>query len=238
MGNLFYKLLKITLPIILSILFLNCAATIQDLSKVQYVKEGLNTDSLFLYGIALLPVVAGQGQEGYRRPFGNAINENIKNELPNLKFLPWQKSMDLLNEYSLTEEYQAIISQYQTTAIIDKNLMRDLGDALDVRYLLFVSLEDFSKSKSTTYNVFFGWSTTKTAIVNGFVQLWDCMDGDVAWEGYGTAYSEGGELTYEKDYIEYSNVAAKGLVRKLFNIQTGKSKKTGGPYDTWKRDDN
>ena len=227
------KLFKLIFLFAVSSIFMSCAAIIQDLSKVQYVKEGFNKDLLFQHGIALLPIVAGQGQEGYRRPFGDAIDENIKNKVPDLNYITWQQSMDLLNNYSLTEEYQNIILQYQTTSIIDKNLMRDLGEALNVRYLLFVSLEDFSKSQSTSFDFFFGWRTEKTAIVNGFAQLWDCIQGDVTWEGYGTAYSTGDALTYEKDYIEYSNVAANGLVMRLFDLQPEKPQKDYDPYDSW-----
>ena len=219
MGKLSYQFFKLIFLLMVATLLMSCAASIRDLSKVQYVREGFNKDSIAQYGIALLPVVAGQGQEGYRRPFGDAINENIKNKAPDLDYIPWKQTMDLLNEYSLTEEYQDIILQYQTTSIIDKTLMRDLGDALNVRYLLFVSLEDISKTESTSYDIFLGVHTTKTAFVNGFAQLWDCLLGDVAWEGYGTAYSKGGSYTYEKDYKEYSNVAARGLVRRLLNVK-------------------
>ncbi len=240
MLKLSHYYLSLFFLLLTSTFLMSCAASIQDLSKVQYEKEGFTPDTLIHYGIALLPVVAGQGQEGYRRPFGDAINTNIKNNLANIDYIPWQQTMDLINKYSLTQEYNDIIVQYQTTAIIDKNLMNDLGAALNVRYLLFVSLEDFSKSESTSYNLFLGWNTKKTAIVNGFAQLWDCSLGDVAWEGYGTAYSEGGSLSYEKDYQEYSNVAARGLVSRLFHrrlIDNEKSSndESSDPYNTWDR---
>ena len=226
---------KICIISLLILIFSGCAATIQNLSKTQYVKEGFNPNELNNYGIALLPIAAGQGQEGYRRPYGDAINTVMNNSFKEVNFIPWQQTMNILNDSSLTKEYEDLILTYRSTAIIDKTLMQDIGQVLNIRYLLFVSLEDFSKSKETSYNFLLGWHTTKTAIVNGFAQVWDCNKGDVVWEGYGTAYSEGGELTYEKDYEEYSMVAAKGLVYKLFNLEDENQKKSNDAFDSWNR---
>ena len=233
--NLFFTI-KIFFIILLLIGFYGCAASIQDLSKVQYIKEGFNSNLLTKYGFSLLPIVAGQGQEGYRRPFGDAINETMGKSFPNVKFIQWQETMNILNDNSLTKEYEDLILTYRSTAIIDKKLMQDIGQALNTRFLLFVSLEDFTKSQTTSYNFLLGWNTSKTATVNGFAQVWDCVEGDVVWEGYGTAYSKGGELTYEKDYEEYSNVAAKGLIYKLFNLENKENKSSNeDSFDTWNR---
>lgn len=199
----------------LCVVLLGCAANICDKSKVQYVKEGFSSTSLESGGLALLPVVAGQGQEGYRRPFAESLNKAIASLKPNLKFLKWQKTMEILNEQNLTETYQNVISTYRETAIIDKNFLHEIGYALGVRYLLFVSLQEFHKASQTSYNILSGWSTTKTARVNAFAQIWDCGTGDVVWEGIGLAESKGGELTYEKEYEEYAHIAAEGLARKL-----------------------
>jgi hypothetical protein len=195
-----------------------CAATINDQSRVQYVQEGFNATELEAGGLALLPVVAGQGQEGYRRPLGDEIDSAISIYGTNIPYTGWQEAMNALNERGLVEDYQSMISNYRETAIIDKGMLAGIGEALGVHYILFVSLEDFSKDASTRYSLFSGWTTTKTATVQAFAQIWDCRACDVVWEGSGTAQSTGGELTYEKPYEEYSRIAAQGLVKNLLGI--------------------
>jgi len=197
------------------ILIASCAATIYDTSSVSYIKEDFGSTNLVKGGLALLPIVAGQGQEGYRRPFGEALNEGIAQSRSEIPFLPWQETMSLMNENDLAELYLATIQTYRETAIIDKKLLSEIGATLDIRFLMFVSLEEFHKESNTSYGFFSGWHTKKTAKVRAFAQIWDCHSGDVVWEGFGSAESSGGELTYEKAYVEYAKTAANGLVLRL-----------------------
>lgn len=211
----------ITSLIILVIVLVSCAATIHDTSKVQYVREDFNNESIRAGALALLPVHAGEGQEGYRRPLADAINSVVDSLIPShygLKFYKWQETIDMLNEHDLVKSYQDAISTYRETAIINKDLLHDIGSKLGVRYLLFVSLERFHKASKVEYSIFTGWGTTKTAEVTAFAQIWDCGDGDVLWEGFGSASSRGTELTYERGYEVYTHIAAEGLIRKLFNL--------------------
>lgn len=221
MGDKVMK--KFLYSVFIVLLFIRCAAVIYDKSSVQYIKDDFSSDDLYNGGLAILPVVSGQGQEGYRRPFGEALNRGINTMLPRLHFLPWQQTMNILNQHGLVEDYQKAILSYRETAILDKNLILKIGEALDLRYLLFVSLEEFHKTSQTDYNILVGFHTTKTARINGFAQIWDCTNGDIVWEGIGLAESKGGDLTYEKDYTEYAKIAANGLVKLLPKVLNSKS---------------
>jgi len=203
------------------LLFVKCAAVIYDKSSVQYIKDDFSSETFYNGGLAILPVVSGQGQEGYRRPFGEALNKGINTMLPGLHYLQWQRTMNVLNQHCLVEDYKKAILSYRETAILDKNLIRKIGEALELRYLLFVSLEEFHKASQTNYNILVGFHTTKTARINGFAQIWDCTNGDVVWDGIGLAESKGGDLTYEKDYIEYAKIAAKIISNSDLGIEIG-----------------
>jgi len=214
---MFYRSL---LAMALCILLIGCAATIRDKSQVQYVKEGFVPASLETGGLALLPVLAEEAQETYRRPFADFLNKSIQSLKPELKFRTWQETMSALNERGLAEKYQRAISTYRETAILDRNLLRKMGDALGVRYLLFVRLGELQRSSETITNpihsIIFGRTTVKTARLNSFAQIWDCSIGDVVLEAQGAAVtSKISELQKEKGREEYSRVAAEGLARKL-----------------------
>ncbi|MCK4448131.1 MAG: hypothetical protein KAW56_13750 [Candidatus Marinimicrobia bacterium] len=206
------------------ILIVSCAATIRDISEVSYIKEGFNTTSLQVGGLALLPVHAGAGQEGYRRPLADAIDKMVITLNPNLKFSKWQETAQVLSEHELVKTYQDVILTYRETAILNEDFLHKLGSALGKRYLMFVSLERFHKASKTTYSMWSGWETTETAEVNAFAQIWDCSTGDVVWEGFGAAKSVGTELMYTKGYGEHAQLAAEGLIRKLFNLPSAQPK--------------
>jgi hypothetical protein len=203
--------------LLLCLALFGCAATIQDLSKVQYVKEGFDANALKAGGLALLPVVAGQGQEGYRRPLADSLDFYVQTKKPNLQFIKWQDAIAKLNDKGLAEKYQAAISTYRTTSIIDKSLVSEIGAALGVRYFLFVSLEEFHQSSKMRYSGLTGKLTEdETAKVNAFAQVWDSQSGDVVWEGIGQAQATSSEFTYLKGgYETYSGIAARGLVSRL-----------------------
>lgn len=193
-----------------------CAAVIRDKSRVNYVGDDFGPDCLCHEGLAMLPVVAGQGQEGYRRPMGEQVSIAVAAAMGEATFLDWRETMERINAADLSDTYQDLITTYRETAILQRDNVAQLGDTLGVRYLLFVSLEDFHSKTQTTYNFLSGVQTMRTSQVSAFCQVWDCGPGDVVWEGSATANSQGGEFTYDKPYEEYARVAAEGVTRRLF----------------------
>ncbi|MCK4412655.1 MAG: hypothetical protein KAY32_03840 [Candidatus Eisenbacteria sp.] len=193
-----------------------CATAIKDKSVVHYVDPGFSEDHLKTFGLAMLPVVAGQGQEGYRRPIAECLSAGVRRAMADGRFLDWRETMDALNEQDLADDYESLIGTYRETAILREEMVSQLGEALRVRYLLFVSLEEFHTRTSTSYSVFTGIQSQRKAAVNAFCQVWDCATGDVVWEGSAAAESVGGELSYDKPYEEYARTAAEGLVGRLF----------------------
>ena len=188
--------------------------TIFGTSSMQGVKEEFGPDSLKSAGIAILPVFAGKGQEGYRQPFAEALNVAIQTFRPELKFLKSEETMFVLNKRGLAAKYESAIVAYRETAIIDKELLREIGEALGVRYVLFINLEEFHEVSEIRFSGYWGWITCVTGL-NAFAQIWDCPIGDVVWEGLGTTQWMGGKLTYEKECKKYCRIAAERLARKV-----------------------
>jgi len=192
-----------------------CAAPIRDLTRTQYVNPKLSAAELYRGGLALLPITAGQGQEGYRRPLGDYLNANLARALPGAKVLTWQVAMDSLNRAGLTEEYQQLIQGYHETAIIDRARVKKMGDALGVQYALYCSLQDYSENNKTTYNFFSGIHTTTTSNVSAHCLLLDLQSGDVMQEILGQATSIAGDFEHSSAYEAYADTMAKGLLRQI-----------------------
>lgn len=199
----------------LVLLILSCAAPIKNLTKVNYLNDQFSAETLQYGGIALLPVTAGHGQEGYRRPLGDTLSAYLPKTIPDGKTIDWQTAMNLLNSHNLVSEYQQIIESYQRTSILNREKIMKLGEALGVRYALYCALQDYSESKNTSYNLFSGFSTTKTANVQAHCLVFDLTTGDVMQEIIGQAASEAGDMSYNRGYEVYAKILAQAVLSKL-----------------------
>jgi len=210
-------------------LLVSCVAKMQDVSTVTYAKVGFDRESLKTSGVAILPISAGEGIEGYRRPFGDAVNISLGTLGGEISCLKWQETIDLLNQHDLASRYQEAIIRYKDTSIIDKNLIIDMGRSLGVRYFLFIELQPFQNDSQLKPSLLSdGFYTQETKGVQAIGQLWDSEDGDVVWEGIGGAKAQSGELSYIKTHNpeEYSKMAADGLVRQLLGLRPAAAQKT------------
>jgi hypothetical protein len=166
-------------------------------------------------GLALLPITAGQGQEGYRRPLGDFLNQDLQSAVPNGKVLKWQETMDLLNLKSKVTSYESMILAYRQTSILNRDKVKELFDALEVRYAIYCALQDYSESRETGYSPFTGISTTKTANVAAHCLVIDLQTGDVMQEIIGQATSVAGELMHNEAYEEFAKVMANSMLAQL-----------------------
>ncbi len=208
---------------LISVLFmLGCAAPIQNLTKTQYVNSSFNGEMLRSGGLALLPITAGQGQEGYRRPLGQYMDMEIPKALNYGNFLSWEVSMDSLNSHGLVDQYQQMMQNYQLTSIIDREKVKSLSSALGTRYAMLCALQDFSEKSNTSYNIFTGLSTTKTANVVAHCLVLDLQTGDVVQEIQGQAKSVAGDMMYNSGYDAYAQSVAKSVIAQLPKIQPAK----------------
>lgn len=180
------KCLLISCAVVVALLT-GCAATPATQSKASYVASGFNRASIESGKLSLLPVVAGAGVEGYRRPFGDAINKSAASSLPNGTFLPWQETMQRLNDANLVEDYQQAISAYASTSIVPRRLIQAMSKATGTKYFLYVSLNSPVNASRQRMSAWGGGTATDTKIgVSASGQVWDA-NGDVVWEGIGAS---------------------------------------------------
>jgi len=182
---------------------------------VSYVSSNFSTSMLESDGLALLPIVAGSGVEGYRRPFGEAMNNTADTELNN--FLRWNDTLNRLNDEELVSEYNNAIRSYQDTGIIDRSVLQKMSEATDKNYFFFVQLLPPEAERDISYNYFSGgYSRTETKSVTAFGLVWSSSDGDVVWEGSATAEVTTGDYSYtEETDMERAEKVANALMASL-----------------------
>lgn len=208
------KSLTLFFCIIASILLAtSCAVTSMVQKNVTYVSPNFTKSSLNNMGLALLPIVAGSGVEGYRRPFGEAMNLVGDSILTN--FMTWNVTLDKINNANLVSEYNSAIQAYQETGIIDRTILQKLSSATETNYFFFVKLSPPTSNTKLTYG-FSGLTTTETKSVSAFGLIWSASDGDVVWEGNSNANVTTGDYTYTKETdMDRAIKVAKALMSNL-----------------------
>lgn len=172
-------------------------------------------------GFAILPVTAGADLEGYRRPFGDKLNQTATGIFKQV--IPWDSTMQILNAAEMVQDYQQLIKTYNETAIVDQSVTKKLTEALGVEYLLYVRLGQPEQSKDVGYNYLTGGvSTTETKAVSAYAKIWQ-SDGDVAWEGSATAKAVSGSYTYiAENHQQQAEKVAEALIRAIAGVNFDK----------------
>lgn len=182
MKNQFRILLFVLIPI------LACAVSSKVSTNETYRDSTFDASSLETHGLAILPVLAGQGVEGYRRPFGEALDQTAVDRLSYV--IQWDQTMDLFNDAAIVNEYNEAIVNYDRTAILDKSLLGYMSGATNTRYFLYVKLAPPSVRSTGSY---------QTEKVYAFGQIWDAESGDIVWEGSADASVTTGEMVFTNE---------------------------------------
>lgn len=212
----------VALLLLSAVVWSGCAARIVDDSQLQYLDPEFTVSSLFDHGLGLLPVVAGQGQEGLRRPLAAKLETHLTAQLPEESFYGAIQMLDLINEANLTEAYAQMIGDYERAAILNKRTLREIGKATGIRYLLHVKLLNQSRTERLAKALLSDDIVSlEGKNVTIFGQVWDCGLGDVVWEGTGEVAVEAEmEFQYVKQNIDYLvSVAAQSFLNNLPGVQ-------------------
>ena len=196
-----------------------CSASIEDLSRVTYIKYGQSLQQVMQNGLAILPINSGSGLEGYRRPFGDAINYfTLKYKPQNAKIISWQDTQRKMNDNDLITAFQDALVKYQTTSMIDKNVLKKISQSVGARYLLFIRLGDLQQGANVGEDLFGGTIVNRTLGLKAHVLIWDSVDGDIVWECMGGASAEEDEFSrgLDQNPMSYSNMAARGIIQQLY----------------------
>lgn len=167
---------------VLAVMVAGCTVTAETTSNTSYEADSFGPDELRQEGLAIMPIQSNQGVEGYRRPFGNSINETANSLLANTEVIPWRESQQRINDAGLVADYRETIQSYEQTSILNQDAVQQIGEAVGKRYLLVVTLAPPGRESD-----YIGQGVTmETQSVSAYGKVWDAAEGDIAWEGVAT----------------------------------------------------
>lgn len=214
---MFNKALRLACVLMFAAIAAGCASTKVVDGSASYVAPSFSAASIKQDGLAILPVVAGSGVEGYRRPFGDALND-AGTEAFGSQAKRWQETMQELNTAGLVDDYQQAINSYETTGIISSEIAGRMAEAVGKRYFLFVKLDPPIAESKKSYSVLAGSSSVTTKYgVTALGRVWDAK-GNIVWEGVGGSTAEANSGGFQlaskedKDLGLHSQKAATALL--------------------------
>lgn len=196
--------------VIASVLVTGCMAPINNTLNVSYVApQGVEISRL-----AILPVTAGEGLEGFRRTTADSLYNALMRRSAEVEIVPAEESLRRLNEAQLAERYSNMMIAYDRTGILDRAVMAEMGRVLGTRHLLNLRV---GYEESSRIGVGFATSVaeTRTQAIHLFAHVWDTEVGDIVWEAAGGAASTSGEFSVAVPTQQVLAAATRNLAARL-----------------------
>lgn len=171
-------------------IFLHGCSSIElvDTSAVTYKAKELDFSTFKNSTITVLPVLAGEGYEGFRRLTGESITDAFRHVFPGAVIYSHRDALDKINAAGMSSSYSSAIKNYSKTAILDKKTLNDLGSSLKTDFLVYSKVGTRGTTRVTTYLETMPMPIVLTIDeIEIFTQIWDTRKGDVVWEGTGGA---------------------------------------------------
>ena len=102
---------------------------IADESRSRFLDETVSDISLREGGVAILPVLAPQGNK-YVNPLATQLGRELAKVFSGARIVPWQESYRLLKEADLGAGQDSAISISKTTPIITKEVLAQIVEEL------------------------------------------------------------------------------------------------------------
>lgn len=168
----------------LAINILSGCATDQIHSTAHHSNVTLKSGDLETHGVAFITPSTATGQEEDKQTLAFIFAEVINETSPDTKVVSLAQTLSAINKAGLADSYKAMYIDYGDTGIFRRDILKKIGDATGVRYLAQLQLSDFVQDSRGRFSAFgLRLVQTKEANIRVFMQIWDSVDGSIAWEG-------------------------------------------------------
>lgn len=193
-----------------------CSGT-QIYPALQEQRISLAAGQLESGGLAFTTPSTVTGQEHETQSVALVFAEVLKRERPALRVVTLAETLGAVNKAGLADAYKRMYNDYRDTGLFSGAVLRRVAAATGARYVAQLKLQGFEQGAKDRFGIFgFRIVETKFAHVRLFLQLWDTLDGTIAWEGmHELRYSR--ETTTEKPVMQSTvlELAAQDLIARL-----------------------
>jgi hypothetical protein len=185
----------------------SCSIANQRYSTPRTEVFGLQPGQLEQSGLGFLTPSTVTGQEEDRQPLALVFSEALAESRKNIRVIGLPQALSAVNRAGLTETYKRMYQDYRDSGVFDPGALRQVGEAVGVRYLAQLKMPGFRQDAKGRFGLF-GLSImqTQSANIRLFLQIWDSEDGSIVWEG-------SNELSRAYDTLSERSVAFDTVVR-------------------------
>lgn len=175
---------------------------------------GFTHQNLEDYKVGILSAIGG---DGHRPVLGDSFSKALRQIHPEIPQVPTQEALSIINRADLAEEYARMLKDYEESGILRKATLSKIGKALGVRYVIQLSLLQYTQDTSTRFSILgIRFLQTRSSTLRVFAQIWDTSTGGIVWEG-SSFVTLAGEDVREKP-IAFEEVATRAwseLIKQL-----------------------
>ena len=194
-----------------------CSVTSQVHADLQY--RQLVDDTVFLgrEGIGILTPSAPTGQESDRQALADALGEILDRDVVDAHIVALPALLSAVNQAGLAKTYSNMFVEYDRTGILDRDILSQIGDAADVRYLAKLNLGNFRQETAGRAKVLgIRFLDTRTATIRVHLEIWDSETGGIVWQGNEElTFAQEGVKEKPVTFQQVAAMAAERLVAKV-----------------------
>lgn len=184
-----------------------CAVTNQMHSELSFDRISAETVALDDFGVGVLTPSAPTGQESDKQALGDALGAALEDTITNAHVMPLAGMLSAINKSGLARPYANMLAEYEDTGILERDCLRQVGEAGGVRYLAKVNLGDFSQSSDRRLSIAgIRMFETWRAAMRIHLEIWDSVTGEIAWQG-------NEELTFAREGVKERPVSFSQVAR-------------------------
>ncbi len=193
-----------------------CGVTNQLHSELNY-GAGSGAVAIDQSGIGVLTPAAPTGKESDKQTLGDSVGGALEAGLPGAHVVSLAQVLSSINKAGLAGSYATMLEDYDHTGILDRQGLRDIGEAAGVRYLAKLNLGGFDQSSDKRLSIAgIRMFDTWRAVIRVHLEIWDSETGEIAWQG-------NEELTFAREGVKerpvsfrtVADLAAENLVAKV-----------------------
>lgn len=164
--------------------------------------------------VAVLPVIVDTGLEEWGRVAGDEMVDALAEEFPGVRVMAPDRTLQLMNDANLASAYAYLVGEYEQTGELDSEIVREIAQSLDLRYLLSLRLM-YGEESGLGAGDFAGEVSYTGQGLRAVAQLWDGRRGTMTWRSVGEVSAVSSDLMQRRGVEELIAEVVPELVDEL-----------------------
>ncbi len=155
--------------------------------------------------VAILPSLSLGRLQGTEVGVSHYFSEILKKLVPDWKVVNEQESLTGINKHGLGPIYVQMRMGAEFSHLADRESLRKIGNALEVRYIFLPRLAGFTQTMTNRAEFppfALRLIQTRSSLLRLSLQLWDVESGELVWSGVAETVMQGEALSQEPVFVE------------------------------------